>query len=268
MRTVPDTGPARVAEVAAARSGIVIRELHDGDDIAEVDRLFWDIWRPSPSNVPITNELMRVLAHSGNYVVGAFVGDRMVGATVGFLAAPAGRTLHSHVTGVRSEMRGRSVGFALKLHQRAWALDRGLDTITWTFDPLVRRNAYFNLAKLAATAVEYLPDFYGEMDDGINGVDASDRLLASWDLRSPEVVAACAGKPAEPVTDGVPDATGSGATGSGATVRVPADIESLRAGDPEQAARWRLRVREELGTRMDAGAKVLGFTRDGRYVVA
>ncbi|CCH33984.1 GNAT family N-acetyltransferase [Actinosynnema sp. NPDC047251] len=267
MTTVPDTGPARAAANAATTSGVVIRELHEVGDIAEVDRLFWDIWRPSPNNVPVTNELMRVFAHSGNYVVGAFVDDLMVGATVGFLAAPAGRTLHSHVTGVRSGTRGRSVGFALKLHQRAWALDRGLDTITWTFDPLVRRNAYFNLAKLAATAVEYLPDFYGEMDDGINGVGASDRLLASWDLRSPEVAAACDGKPAEPGAGSMAGSAAGTVAGS-VTVRVPADIESLRATDPDQAAEWRLRVRDELGSRMRAGAKVLGFARDGSYVIA
>ncbi|MEU4803158.1 hypothetical protein [Actinosynnema sp. NPDC023587] len=143
MTTVPDTGPARAAAIAVVTSGVVIRELHGAGDIADVDRLYQEIRHPSPANPPVTNELMRVFAHSGNHVVGAFVDDRVVGATV---------------------------GFALKLHQRAWALDRGLEYITWTFEPLVRRNAYFNLAKLAASALGYLPGFSGEMDDGINGV--------------------------------------------------------------------------------------------------
>ena len=79
----------------------------------------------------------------------------------------------------------RNVGYALKLHQRAWALQRGIATITWTFDPLVRRNAYFNLAKLGVRATRYLPNFYGAMQDPINAGDDTDRLLVDWDLASP-----------------------------------------------------------------------------------
>ena len=85
------------------------------------------------------------------------------------------------------------MGFALKLHQRAWALSRDVTTITWTFDPLVCRNAYFNVAKLAATPAEYLPDFYGEMDDVINGSDDSDRLLVHWPLAADSGDRACQG---------------------------------------------------------------------------
>ena len=89
-------------------------------------------------------------------------------------------------------LTGRHVGFALKLHQRAWALLRGVSEIAWTFDPLVSRNAYFNLVKLGAQPAEYLPNFYGTMLDTINGDDDSDRLLVRWRLRSPHVVAAAA----------------------------------------------------------------------------
>ncbi|MBB5958649.1 putative GNAT superfamily acetyltransferase [Saccharothrix tamanrassetensis] len=254
--TIPDTvhDAVRAASAAAAASAVRIRELPDLDSIREVDDLFRVIWRPDPNNPPVSNELMRVLAHAGNYVVGAYLGDRLVGATVGFLATPIGRTLHSHVTGVSEGMRGRSVGFALKLHQRAWALERGLDTITWTFDPLVRRNAYFNLAKLAARAVQYLPDFYGEMGDDINGTGASDRLLVRWDLNAPEVAAACDGRPPPAAADGP-------------LVPTPADIEGLRKTDPASADEWRLRLRESLGTYLSSGAEITGFTRDGAYVV-
>lgn len=236
--------------------GVEIRELGEMADIRAVDDLFRSIWRPDPTQPVITSELMLVLAHSGNYVVGAYSSDgSLVGATVGFLAAPIGRTLHSHVTGVHPRVRGQSVGFALKVHQRVWALERGLDSITWTFDPLVRRNAHFNLAKLGARATQYLPDFYGEMNDGINGVGPSDRLLVRWDLTSPDVVAACDGQPAQ-------------AAESGLLIPVPADIEKLRAADPALADEWRLRLRQDLGSRMDAGAEVVGFTREGAYVVA
>ena len=96
-------------------------------------------------------------------------------------------------------MAGRHVGFALKLHQRAWCLDRGITLLEWTYDPLVARNAYFNLGKLGARVAEYLPDFYGVMGDGINRYDESDRILVHWSLEDAVVVDACAGTPLRPV---------------------------------------------------------------------
>ena len=141
----------------------------------------------------MTVELLRAFAKAGNYVGGAFEGGRLVGACVGFFHAPPGRPAR-HVAGVAPGLNGRHVGFALKLHQRAWALLRGVSEIAWTFDPLVSRNAYFNLVKLGARPAEYLPNFYGTMLDSINGDDDSDRLLVRWRLRSPHVVAASGGQ--------------------------------------------------------------------------
>ncbi|WP_345559913.1 GNAT family N-acetyltransferase [Nonomuraea rosea] len=164
-------------EAAAKAAGVVIRELQEIAEFQQVYRLFDEIWHPDPRNVPVTMELMIGFAHTGSYVAGAFEGGSLVGASVGFLAAR--RTLHSHVTGA---VIGRGIGYALKSHQRDWCLDRGLERITWTFDPLVRRNARFNLVRLGAMPEEYLEDFYGVMADAINEGDASDRLLAAWRL--------------------------------------------------------------------------------------
>ena len=80
--------------------------------------------------------------------------------------------------------RCAGVGFELKQHQRRWCLERGVKTIEWTTDPLVRRNAYFNLTKLGARASDYLVNFYGAMTDGLNAGEESDRLLISWELES------------------------------------------------------------------------------------
>src|SRR5262249_19079167 len=99
----------------------------------------------------------------------------------------------SHITGVDRTGQSAGVGYALKQHQRAWALARGIPAVRWTYDPLVRRNAYFNLHKLGAAAREYLPDFYGAMDDGTNTGDTTDRLYVSWEPTSPAAVAAARG---------------------------------------------------------------------------
>src|SRR3954471_4883540 len=144
------------ADAAAEQAGVTVRVLHELPDLEEVRLLLDDVWRPDPTNPTATLELLRVVSHIGSYVAAAYRGDTMVGATMGFFGPPDTRSLHSHITGVRPDGQVRGVGFALKTHQRAWALDNGVRTIGWTFDPLVSRNAYFNLAKLGARCHVYL----------------------------------------------------------------------------------------------------------------
>ncbi|MEV4536609.1 GNAT family N-acetyltransferase [Asanoa sp. NPDC049518] len=261
------------ALAAAAAAGVTVREIADAGEIREMYALFDRIWRPDPHNQPVTAALIRALSKADNYVVGAYAGSELVGACVAFFGPPARATMHSHITG--TVLPG--VGFALKTHQRDWAMRNGLKTISWTYDPLVRRNAYFNLGKLAATPEEYLTNFYGGMNDGRNGADDSDRVLVSWDLTAPAVDAACAGRPAtnEPgdaavvvldrAADGRP-ATGD-LGGPTVLVAVPPDIEALRGTDPGVAHAWRIAVRETLGTLMAGGWRVVGFQRAGWYVL-
>ncbi|EHR51344.1 hypothetical protein SacmaDRAFT_3110 [Saccharomonospora marina XMU15] len=283
LRPRPEAENARSAAEAAARAARVrVRELTELADLEAVYRLYDGIWRPDPRNPPVTTELLRALTKGGNYVAGAYEGDRLLGACVGFFGAPSDGTMHSHIAGVSAAAAGRSVGFALKLHQRAWALARGVATISWTFDPLVCRNAYFNLGKLGAVPAEYLTNFYGGVNDGINGTDDTDRLLVRWELDSPRVRAACAGTPS------VCDAEAARALGAVAglgrsagdrplpgtvdaatvLVAVPRDVERLRATDSAAAVRWRRALRATLGALLADGAQVTGFDRAGWYVIS
>ncbi|WP_344972744.1 GNAT family N-acetyltransferase [Streptosporangium fragile] len=252
---------------------MVVRELCSIGEFEDVVRLFDGIWHPSPGSAPVTVEILRALSHAGNYVTGAYRDDRMVGASVGFLAAPAGRVLHSHVTGAAA---GHGIGFALKLHQRTWALARGLEHITWTYDPLVRRNAHFNLAKLGARPEEYLPSFYGTMDDAINAGDESDRVLAVWRLSEPHVLAAVRGEPYRveippDAVAGLSDDDGRPVPGRTCArtvlVAVPPDIEALRRADPGAARSWRHAVRDVLGGLLQEGAQVTGFHDRSCYIL-
>ncbi|MGW6056722.1 GNAT family N-acetyltransferase [Streptomyces sp. NPDC055189] len=252
---------------------LVVRELHDLHELEGANTLFEKIWGSAPGSSPMGVEQMRALSHAGNYVAGAFDGGQLVGASVAFFAAPAGEALHSHVTGA---LPRHQAGLALKLHQREWALERGLRRITWTYDPLVRRNAHFNLTKLGGRPVEYLTSFYGPMDDEINGGDDTDRALIAWELNDPAALAAAASRTL-PVT--VPDdaATALAVRDSwpvigrsdAATllVEVPPDIEGLRRTDPAAAKAWRLAMREVLGTLLAEGARVTGFHDRTSYVV-
>jgi predicted GNAT superfamily acetyltransferase len=281
--TMVDSGVDRAvqaADSAAQSAGVTVREIGSLGEAEDVVRLYSTIWGRA-DNPPMTLELLRAFSKAGSYVGGAYDGERLVGACVGFFHAPAENALHSHIAGVAEGMTGRNVGFALKLHQRAWALLHGVSEISWTFDPLIGRNAYFNLVKLAADAVEYLPNFYGAMVDSINGNDDTDRVLVRWRLRDRVVVAACDGQ-SERLT--VPDEITARATvglcvdehgapligrleGPVVHVGVPDDIAALRTGDPALAARWRAALREVLTALVDDGARIDGFDRAGWYVV-
>ncbi|WNV85747.1 GNAT family N-acetyltransferase [Umezawaea sp. Da 62-37] len=277
----PELDHAVLAAAAAARAaGVSVRDLAHLDELNQVVGLFATIWGRA-ANPPVTIELLRAFTKAGNYVAGAFEDDRLVGACVGFVHAPAGDALHSHIAGVSASAAGRSVGFALKLHQRAWALERDLSEIAWTFDPLVARNAYFNLVKLGARPAEYLTNFYGPMIDAINGDQDSDRLLVLWRLRDPVVVRASTGDTAgavaaDELAAGAVVALGVGEDGGpvpgaldGVTslVAVPRDVEGLRGADPVLAGRWRLAVRDALIGLVERGGRIDGFDRAGWYVV-
>lgn len=283
--TEADTASA----LAQLRSGVTIRQLSREAEFLAACELLDRVWRPSAGNPLLTTALLRGFQHSGSYVAGAYEAgayeasayeagayeaDLLVGVCVGFLAETG---LHSHIAGVDARARGRNVGFALKVHQRAWSLERGITNVTWTFDPLISRNAHFNLAKLGAVAQEYLPDFYGVMDDGVNEGQGSDRLLVGWNLADPAVADACARPhhqaPVPPDAAAGLDADADGLPVRGpldgpcVSVRVPSDIEALRTERPEAAHAWRSALRETLGSLLTDGAAITGFTRDGRYLV-
>jgi len=262
---------------AARAARVLVRPVSSLAELTTLDRMLAGIWQEDATDVLLTTELLRALAKSGNYVAGAFDGGTLVGAAVAFFAAPGERELHSHIAGVSAGAAGRSVGFALKQHQRAWALQRGISTISWTFDPLVARNAYFNMAKLGAVPTEYLPNFYGAMHDRINGDDDSDRLLVRWELAAPAVVSTSAGKPlrcVRPPTSTVAlrrSPSGGPLPGSfrGQTllVAVPPDIEALRRSAPGAAKGWRVALRDTLSALLAERLRFTGFDREGWYVL-
>ena len=263
---VLDSARARARE-AGARAGVVVRAVRAIDDLERVREVLDATWPLPGGGTVMETNLIRALEHSGGYVAAALdptdPHGPAVGAAVGFLGRHPGDSgewtthLHSHAAAVRAGWRDRHVGSALKLHQRAWALEHEVPVITWTFDPLVRRNARLNLVKLGAEVAEYLPDFYGAMTDEMNAGDHSDRLLAWWRVGSPRSQRAAAGSLAP-----------YAALPAGALlVPLPEDIVALRASDPEAALAWRLQVREVMVPALADGFVVDGVDVDGGYVL-
>ncbi|MDT7656254.1 MAG: hypothetical protein QOF38_969, partial [Pseudonocardiales bacterium] len=161
----------RTAAEAAARAGVRIGLVEDAAGTSEVSRFLAELWN---STEAMPAEVLRGIWHAGGSALAAYAGARLVGAAVAVFEPPATRAVYSLVAGAATSDRG--IGFALKQAQRAWALERGATAMTWTFDPLIGRNARFNLVKLGARAVDYVIDFYGPMDDVFNAGDESDRM--------------------------------------------------------------------------------------------
>lgn len=257
------------ARAAEDRASAIVEVVHDIADMRAIGAVLDSIWHAESGAPEVEPRLMVAFAESGGYVAGVRVDGMLVGAAIGFPRHPVG--LHSHIAGVVPAHAGRGVGRALKLHQRAWCLERGIDVITWTFDPLVARNAHLNLTRLGAMAPRYLVDHYGPMNDALNSDDPSDRLLVNWNLVGPRtgepppgpahtVLANQSGEPT-PTTAPVPPGTDR------VLVAIPGDIEALRRTDPPLARRWRLAVREALNGRMAAGWEIEGFRLDHHYVL-
>lgn len=230
---------------ASDQTRVDIRPLETIAQIHEAADVLREVWDGDRDAMP--PNLMRALAHAGNYVVGMYDGVRMVGASIAFFAPPAARSMHSHITGVLPGLQSQGLGRLLKQHQREWALARDVGHITWTFDPLVARNAHFNLRVLGARITEYLVDHYGPMDDGVNRGDETDRIMVSWALAAP------------------PAPTPAGELVL-ASVAVPPDIETMRREEPGDAAAWRLRVREQFLARLDEGLVAAGFDDERGYL--
>lgn len=209
-------------------SSLRISQVSSIEEMEAVSAIFCKVWAGGPEVVPF--DLGIAVLHVGAYCSAAYDDDEMVAASFGFRGIFDGKDiLHSHVTG--SFQPG--AGYELKQHQFKWAKQQGLAGITWSFDPLVRRNCVFNFDKLGATAVEYLPNFYGTMTDEINAGDDSDRLFVYWDLT---------GRQSDQTVS--PNAI---------AVEIPEDIEALRKTDLAAAKTWRTKSREALQPLLEKG---------------
>ena len=198
-----------------------------------------------------------VSRQAGGWTLAAFNGGKLVGF-VHHLAAVRGTEIfgYSHMMAVAADYQNRGVGAQLKWAQRARAVSEGRDFIRWTFEPLRARNAHFNLNRLGVVIREYALNFYGtdyvtnpaEKAAGATGM-ASDRLFASWELRSPRVEALAA---RQQFRLGNPDEM----------VEIPGDYSALLKADPDTAKREQLRVREEFLRALGAGLVCRAFDRN------
>ena len=271
---------------------VLIRELHEPEEIAEIPRLEQAIWN-DPSDTIRTGTLM-ALVHEGALLAGAyrvetsatlFSPSREKGAAensvlVGFIFGfPTNRPTdhHSHMAGVLPEYQSSQIGLLLKRYQRDWALSRGYERVVWTFDPLRSLNAHFNLRKLGATFRRYIPNCYGPMG-GINAGAPSDRAYAVWELRSPRVFSRIYAPPPAKSVEGLPQANQVEGqeplelrldlSEKRILVQIPEDWGQILSTDPGLALRWRAHSREVFEHYFAQGYQATDFVRGpNRYVL-
>lgn len=223
--------------------------------------------------------------HAGGIVLGAFEGRKMIGFAYAFPAFEDGRaSMHSHMLAVKPEYRNCHAGFYLKLAQRERALERGLDEITWTFDPLQSLNAHLNFAKLGVISNRYIPNFYGEATSSpLHSGFGTDRLWVRWLLNSDRVKRCAsldASKRAGKLLLESSDAAAvigsaliygegsrpmlgdfSSLSASCCTIEIPHNINVLKEGEPGLGVEWREATRAAFLAALDDGFLVEHFVR-------
>lgn len=229
----------------ASDSAVEIRPLVTRSEYEGCVALQREVWGAAYSEiVPVT--VMEIAVRVGGICIGAFrESGKLVGFVFGVTGPRQGALTHwSHMLAVREEWRGRGLGARLKFAQRESAAALGTHSIRWTFDPLVSRNAHFNLNRLGVSVVRYAPDMYGSSGSELHRL-GTDRLVVRWDLADEMGAAAPAGDSAE--------------------VAIPSDIDAVRRRDLDEALAWRAANRRELGGLLEDGYQVVGFDRGGDF---
>ena len=251
-----------------ATNAVVVRPLASVEEFSWLEPLQKRVWGfVDADTVPL--HVLVAVAHNGGTTIGAFDPERhgpdsLVGMTFGFDGHDElGAKHHSHQLGVDPRMRGLGIGARLKWAQRDQVLSQGRRRVTWTFDPLMAANAWFNIRTLGGVASRYIVDVYGQIRDELNRGLPTDRLVVDWWIDAPRVASRTErrvgvapqaaermpdvlvtrhqqGRPHRQV-DGwrVPDA-------NEVRLELPRDLLRLKVDDPELAVAWRHASRDAL----------------------
>ena len=224
--------------------GIVIRRVETQAEYEECVRIQDETWGAGFSE-RVPSAILKVSQYLGGVTAAAFDGAaadaRILGFVFGMTGIRDGQLVHwSDMLAVRPEARGGGIGERLKRHQRELVRALGVETMHWTFDPLVARNARLNLVRLGARATEYVPNMYGDSTGSpLHGAMPTDRLVVSWDLTRDD---------APPVAPDAPRAR----------IAVPHDVHAL---PPEERADWRATTRAAFLDHLARGYAIVAFQR-------
>ncbi|HSE31348.1 MAG TPA: GNAT family N-acetyltransferase [Pyrinomonadaceae bacterium] len=256
-------------------ASIVFRDIRELSEFRQVERLQKTVWGVEDLDI-LPALAMKPLVEVGGILIGAFLEDKMIGFVFGFPGRHGiQHIIHSDMLAVLPEYRSFGLGFRLKLAQRERALENGIETITWTFDPLRAVNANLNFARLGVTASRYEIDYYGETSSVLHRL-GTDRLWVTWELKSKRTIARIEAD-AGPTEIWFPkDAVSLVAVGEkqqpisndeffsneDALIEIPTNLDELLKQQPTLAADWRMATRKAFTQSISAGYVVHDFLLD------
>lgn len=265
-----------------------IRLLERVEEMHAIENLIAEIWDGGAEDI-VPSHILVAIIHNGGVALGAFEDEKMIGFVFGFpgfTQSPQGQDPKhcSHQMGVLPAYRGRDIGFALKKAQWKMVRQQGLSRITWTFDPLLSKNAYLNIARLGAVCNTYKREEYGEMIDRLNAGIASDRFQVDWWLNTRRVTqhldsenrialglenyqkadAQILYTPETDVDLGLlfPPKTSARPEKKILLLQIPLDYQTLRSENLSLAQDWRFFTREVFENSFNAGYIVTDFIYD------
>ncbi len=267
----------------------IIKILETPEEMTAIEVLQREVWPGSETDVVPAHVFIAAI-HNGGLVAGAYVEDQLVGFVFGFPgldSTPDGpRPKHcSHMMGIHPRFRDSGVGFALKRAQWQMVRHQGLDHITWTYDPLLSRNAYLNISKLGAVCNTYRRSEYGDMRDGLNAGLPSDRFQVDWWINTRRVSVRLGKRPRKPLkldnfskadlqplyalhtpadSWARPPEHFSPLEQRLALAEIPSDFNGLKQSDFALARDWRFFTREVFETAFAAGYIITDFVYDQR----
>lgn len=231
-----------------------IRLCETFEDYSACINLQRTVWQFSDLDITPLRSFV-ITKRSGGMTLGAFdEAGSLLGFAHALAAFDAGKHpyYYSHMLAVEPELQNAGIGAKLKLAQRDYALQRGVDLLGWTFDPLMSRNAYLNIVKLGAVVRRYYPNYYGNASTSVlhRGLD-TDRLFVEWWVNSEHVRECLSGRPR---TDS-PEAV----------VEVPREIDEIKDRDMAEAQRWQQEVRASFQRYLAEGLYCANFVpgKDG-----
>jgi predicted GNAT superfamily acetyltransferase len=233
---------------------VEVRLLKNLDEFHQCERIQTLTWG-APG---VTSEAMTAAAKYGGVLIGTLVDSKVVGFIFAFLAQYHGHLAHwSHMMAVEAKYRDRGFGFNMKMVHRQVAIERGIKSICWTFDPLQSRNARLNISRLGAIPEEYVADCYGRFPSLLENGLPSDRWVLNWKISTTRVALRLKGD-ARPFDQGLPRVNETKLNFQGfpqnrsikldlahhnLLVETPVQTDAMRTKAIPLARRWRLEAR-------------------------
>lgn len=153
----------------------VVVTLRSQAELAEASELYRRVFGYVDPATSINTRLLGSMVRYGGVALGAREGSgRMIAFGYGWTGLDRGRPFHySQAVVIDPAWQSRGLGRRIKLAQRDLVLAEGITEMRWSFDPMLGRNAHFNLDVLGAVGHETVSGLFGPGED---------RLVVGWDL--------------------------------------------------------------------------------------